>query len=351
MITLTNVFRILSTCAVVCLIVLSGCQKNEQTDNETTGSTFETIQPTVDPDVIAEEDRVITVEEMREALGANENAHFEKTGRKFSVASLTNSGVKTIDPLKGQPLKAIDLTQTRITDLSALEGMPLEMIGMAETDISDISTLQGMPLRHIDGTRSKIEDISSLSGMKQLSHLFFEGAKIKDLSPLQGLPLKVVLLNACPIEDFSPLQGMTLEQLNLCDTPLQNLDVLSTTQIGTLWIRNTSVNELTPIANHRLVSLDIQGTPINKLDALAGMTTLKRLNIAETEVKDLSPLKGLQLERIIFSPSKITAGIDAIREMPSLQGIDLSFDGVAQPMNPSIFWEKYDAGEFKAKTE
>ncbi|MBT5018248.1 hypothetical protein OAF98_05115 [Planctomicrobium sp.] len=342
-------YRILSTCSLICLITLSGCQKNEKTGSETKGSSFETIQPTVDPDVIAEEDRVLTVEEMREALGANENAHFEKTGRKFSVALLTNSGAKTLEPLKGQPLKVIDLSQTHITDLSPLEGMELDNIGMAETKIADISALKGMPLKHVDGTRSLIEDISPLAGMTQLTHVFFEEAKIKDITPLKNLPLKAVWLNGCPIKDLSPLENMQLEQLNLCDTPLENLDTVKTMQLGTLWMRNTAVKELAPLANHGLVSLDVQGSAVDNLKALSKMTTLKRLNIADTEVTDLSPLKGLQLERIIFSPSKITEGIDAIREMQSLQGIDLSFDGVAQPMSPAIFWDRYDAGEFKAK--
>lgn len=333
------------------VFIFSGCSEGDLDNQNETNNTFESVQPTVDPDDIPQEDRVLTADEMREALGANENAQFEKIGRKFSVAVLTNSGVKTIEPLKGQPLRAIDLSQTRITDLSPLEGMPLEIVGLAETEVSDITPLKGMPIKHIDGTRSKIEDISALAGMTDLTHVYFEGAKVRDISPLKNLQLQSVWLNGCPIEDLSPLENMQLQELNLCDTPLKNLDTVKTMKLGTLWMRNTAVQNLAPLADHGLVSLDVQGSAVNSLAPLAKMTSLKRLNISETDVTDLAPLANLQLERIIFTPAKITDGIDAIRNMTSLQAIDVSFDGVAQPMQPSTFWERYDAGEFKPKTE
>lgn len=342
-----------SRCGIlVCgLLLVEGCQKSGSEKSVAKADAFQSVQPTVDPNVIPDEDREFTADEMREALGANENARFEKTGRKFSVALLANSGVKTLEPLHGQPLKVIDLSQTRITDLTPLKGMPLDHIGMAETEIADLSPLQGMQLKHIDGTRSQVADLTPLAEMKLLSHVYFEGANVKDISPLKSAALKVVWLNGCPIEDLSALENKQLDELNLCDTPLKNLDTVKTMQLGTLWMRNTEVKELGPLANHGLISLDVQGSAVDNLNALANMTSLKRLNISETSVTDLSPLEGLSLERMIFSPQKITQGMAAIRNMASLQGIDTSFDGVAQPMTPSRFWELFDAGEFKAETK
>ncbi len=341
--------------ALASLVILSpGCGPSNKEDSTSDNSTFESIKPTVDPESVEEEeeDKVLTADEMREALGANENAQFEKAGRKFVMALLTNSGAKTLEPLKGQPLKVLDISQTRITDLSPLEGMQLENVGLAETEIQDISVFKGMSLKHIDGTRSKIEDLSPLEGMSQLTHAYFEGALVKDISPLRLSPsLKVVWLNECPIVDLSPLENMKLDELNLCDTPLQNLDTVKTMTLGTLWMRNTAVKELGPIANHGLTSLDVQGSAVNNLNALKEMVSLKRLNISQTDVTDLSPLAGLSLERLIFTPEKIEKGIDAIRGMASLREMDTSFEGVSRPLAPSEFWERYDAGEFKAETE
>ena len=272
---------------------------------------------------------MLTADELREALGANDNAQFQKAGTKFVIADLTNSGVKTLDPLKDQPIQKISLARTTITDLSPLKGLPIEFF---------------------DGTGSAIDDISFLEGNTRLTELLLEGAKVSDISPLKSCPLNVLWLNGCPVEDLSVLEGKNLEQLNLCDTPLEDLSTVKTMKLGTLWMRNTNVKELGPLANHGLVSLDVEGSSVNDISALSKMTSLKRLNIARTEITDLSPLSGLSLERIIFTPGKIEKGIDAIRSMPSLQAIDTSFDGVARPMNPSEFWERFDSGDFKAES-
>ncbi len=336
------------------LIMLAGCDSSKSDTSNSDQSQFESVKPTVDPNEVDEEEQAeapLTANEMREALGANENAQFDKAGRKFVMALLANSGAKTLEPLKGQPLKVLDISQTRITDLTPLKGMPLENIGMAETQVQDISSLKGMPLKHLDGTRSEIEDLSPLEGMSQLTHVYLEGAKVKDISPLRLSPLKVVWLNECPIVDLSPLENMKLDELNLCDTSLQNLDTVKTMTLGTLWMRNTAVQELNPIANHGLISLDVQGSAVKNLNALKEMVSLKRLNIAQTDVTDLSPLSGLSLNRLIFTPQKIEKGIEAVRNMTSLQEIDTSFEGVSRPLSPSEFWERYDAGEFKAETE
>jgi hypothetical protein len=51
---------------------------------------------------------------------------------------------------------------------------------------------------------------------------------------------------------------------------------------------------------------------------------LQRLHIAETPVTDLSPLKGMRLTRLVFTPANITAGIDVAKSLP-LQEIGTRF--------------------------
>ncbi|TWT52038.1 Internalin-A precursor [Thalassoglobus neptunius] len=331
---------------------ISGCSENPPSESsDGSASTFTAVKPEEQPSN-AEDDtpKMLSADELRTQLGANENAHFEKTGRNFTVADLGNSGVTTLEPLRGLPLKVLNLSQTRVTDLSPLEGMKIERMGISETDISDMSPLTGAPLEHLDATRSELEDLSFLEGNTKLTHLYLEGAKVGDISPLKSCPLKVLWLNGCPVEDLSILTGKQLDELNLCDTPIEDLKTVQSMRLGTLWMRNTNVKDLTGISDHGLVSLDVEGSSVNNLNALSGMNTLKRLNISRTQVTDLSPLADLQLERLIFTPNLIKTGIEAIRNMRSLQQIDTSFDGVAQPMTPSEFWERYDAGEFKAES-
>jgi hypothetical protein len=60
-------------------------------------------------------------------------------------------------------------------------------------------------------------------------------------------------------------------------------------------------------------------------------------------VSDLSPLKGMALKEITFSPKQIAKGIELIRAMNSLQGIGITWDQIRPAAE---FWRKYDAGEF-----
>ena len=53
----------------------------------------------------------------------------------------------------------------------------------------------------------------------------------------------------------------------------------------------------------------------------------------------------MQLERLVLTPSRITQGLDALRNMTSLKALDTSFDGVSPVKTPDEFWGMYDAGE------
>jgi len=69
---------------------------------------------------------------------------------------------------------------------------------------------------------------------------------------------------------------------------------------------------------------------------------LTNLNIENTRVADLSPLRGLKLQSLMLTPQHITQGTEAVREMKSLTMIGR---GVSwEPLD--MFWKKYDAGDF-----
>jgi len=68
------------------------------------------------------------------------------------------------------------------------------------------------------------------------------------------------------------------------------------------------------------------------------------LNCAGTQASDLGPLAGMKLETFVFTPKKITKGIEIIRNMKTIRSIGLEW-GRWIPVEE--FWKKYDAGEFK----
>lgn len=290
----------------------------------------------------------ISSSEMRRRLGASDAARFQRAGQHFTAAYLANSGVETLAPLEGQPLKELDLSQTKVAVLAPLEGMPLERISLFETPVSDLSPLQNAPLTFLDASKTNVADLTALAGMTSLDILYLEGAKVEDVSPLKTVPVSKLWLIGCPVSDLSPLRDRSFAELNLCETGVTSLEDVGTMSLGTLWLRDTKVADLSPLAGKDLVSLDVEGTPVSDLSPLAEMASLRRLNIAGTKVTDVTPLANLSLERLIFSPEQVTAGIEVIRSSTSIRQIDVKFDGVNPALSASEFWEKYDAGEFQS---
>ena len=94
----------------------------------------------------------------------------------------------------------------------------------------------------------------------------------------------------------------------------------------------------------------MEATAVANIGALAGMTSLRRLNIAHTPITDVSPLKGLKLERITVTPGTVTKGMEVLRDMPSLGQILTTMAGESR-QSAADFWQKYDAGVWKETPE
>ena len=245
--------------------------------------------------------------ELREKLGANQKALFKQKDGQIYAAGLVDSGVKDLAPLQGLKLEILQISRLPIADLSPLEGMPLEFLEAAVTNVKDLSPLEGMPLKFLDLKHTRVEDLSPLKGMP-LRELYLEETRMTDLSPLRGMPLQKLYLSKTPVRDLSPLARMNLQELNLVDTKVESIEGLKTAGLGTLWLNETEVKSLAPLRGKRMVSLDVTDTPISDLSPLKDVPSLKRLNIIGTKVADLTPLAGLSLERLLFTPQNITAG-------------------------------------------
>jgi len=70
---------------------------------------------------------------------------------------------------------------------------------------------------------------------------------------------------------------------------------------------------------------------------LAG-SGLQRLHIAETPVSDLTPLAGLKLTRLIFTPGSIEKGLEIPKNMDTIYEIGTTFES---RMPPADFWRMY----------
>ena len=293
----------LSALLLLTVVVLNSCIGCGDADESSADSTA--------PPVLLEPDEALpplplTVAELRSKLKANENARFQKVGGEIVEAHLIHSGVSDISALQGLPLRVLDLGMLPLEDISVLKGMPLRQLWLEGTQVSDIQPLAGM----------------------SLTELYLQSTKVTDLSVLADMPIKKLNLMSTPVTDLSPLKNMPL---------------------NTLWMPETAVSDLSVLQGKKLESLDIRGSKVTDLSQISGLTTLKRLNIVDCEISDLTPLKGLSLDRMLLTPANIQSGMDVLRNMSSLHSIGTDGVNVSNVMEPVRFWVRYDDGDFAAE--
>ncbi|HTN04855.1 MAG TPA: leucine-rich repeat domain-containing protein [Planctomycetaceae bacterium] len=301
-----SIGRICLLLAVVCGCALAGCGKTSEPDGSIPGSpTLEEMYRSAPPTPelrITDAVHMTMLEKNPEYLRESTGFRFEDD--QFVMAEFVNAHVR---------------------DISALQGYPLFYLGLRENPVEDLSPLKGMELRE----------------------LYLEQTQVKDLSPLTGMPLQTVYLSQTPVSDLTPLADCPIAYLNLLGTPVTDLTPLKKMPLDTLWLNETQVENLGPLETTPLVSLTLHKTPVRDISVLGRMPTLQRLHIGETEVTDLRPLKNLRLQRLIFTPAKITEGLEQIRAMESLRELDVELSEGPR-LTPAEFWAKYDAGEFAA---
>lgn len=215
---------------------------------------------------------------------------------------------------------------------------------LSGTNITDLTPLSRMDLMGLDLRGLKIENIQALEGVP-LIELYIEDTAVSDLAPLKGMQLARLYLSNTPVKDLSPLKDMPIESLNLLGTPITDLTPLAKMPLQFLWLNETPVADIVPLSSCPLVSLTLHKTRVKDLAPLAN-TRLERLHIGDTPVKDLSPLKEVPLKRLVFTPSRITGGIEMIRAKESLREIGPSFE---ERFPPSHFWKLFDEGAFDPK--
>ena len=102
----------------------------------------------------------------------------------------------------------------KLADLSPLDGMPLRILSIPHTKVKDLSPSKGMKLDYINCEGTAVSDLSPLAGMV-LSYLDLRNTHVSDISPLLGLRLKEIRLDFQPERDATVLRSVkTLETIN-----------------------------------------------------------------------------------------------------------------------------------------
>ncbi len=258
--------------------------------------------------------------------------------------NLSGCAVENIQPLKGMPLKELNINGCNVQNLAPLSGAPLEVLEMrGNSRVATLAPLKGMPLRKLMISGGEIKDIRPLEGMP-LEYLQLFGVQVRDLQPLKGAPLRTFTVHDNKvIKSLAGIEG----------APLQGFSTLNCPELS----------DLSALKGAPVISINISGIPrLADIKFVEGMP-LQRLNLADTSVKDLSPLRNspigvLKVQKspignvsslsacpnlsIIILPQE-AQGIDALRKLPSLKSISYSVQD--QTGTPAEFWKEFDAAK------
>jgi hypothetical protein len=231
---------------------------------------------------------------------------FHKEGPTIIAAELAGCGLKDLSPLRGLKLMGVDLSGNPLRDLRHLRGMPIRTLYLENTEITDLRPLAGMPIAEL-----------------RLNQC----AQLRSLKGLEGMPIENLYLPGTGVSDLTPLKGAPIRQL---------------------WLNGSPVVDLLPLKNAPLVSLTLHRTTVSDLSVITDLPLLERLHVGETKVIDLTPLKGMNLTRLVFTPNHIEKGIEEARRLRGLNEIGTQFDDKGRDlMPPASFWARYDEGAYK----
>jgi Leucine-rich repeat (LRR) protein len=238
-------------------------------------------------------------------------------------------GVKSVEPLRGcTALRDLKLSSTGVDDLAGIAGLSgltrlgirqlknvrlaslgrlpglqrLDVTGVADPDLSVLQSLPALQELFVADTAA--DALGFLAGMPQLRMLDVSQTGVADLAPLRYTPdLWFLELDHSAVTDLSPLVGLVrLSRLSLSDTKVGSIDLLADLPA--------------------LESLDLRRCRnVRRIDALAGASKLGSLDLAETGVSDLAPLRRLAQLRTLDITGTPVDDLKPLLGLPSLRGL------------------------------
>ncbi len=197
-----------------------------------------------------------------------------------------------------------------LDQVSFLRGIPLNELFISGTQVSDLSPLAGMPLRNFDIGESRVTDITPLARMP-LQRIVLSGA-VTDISALRGAPLEVLLINPARgrgPSDFSVLRDMPLRELIVPGGEFSDLRLIEGKAMTIVTIDSSKVTDLSPLRGMPLERLDmgrIDRAKPRDFAFLTGNKTLRTLTAgSNSQLVDLSALRGVPLEALFLQDTSV----------------------------------------------
>ncbi len=215
---------------------------------------------------------------------------------------------------------AAELSNCKLRDLSPLRGLRLHGLDLSGNPVRELRHLKGMPLRN----------------------LFLENTRVESLRDLNDAKLVELRLNNSPIHSLKGLEGQPLENLYAVRTRITEVSPIRSSNLKQLWLSESPVSDVSGLAGLPLISLTLHRTLVEDVAFVRNLPVLQRLHIGETMIEDLTPLAGVNLTRLVFSPSRIKRGMKVVRSLYGLREIGTVFDDSGRDLtSPDRFWANF----------
>lgn len=169
-------------------------------------------------------------------------------------------------------------------------------------------------------------NLADLKSLKNLRVLVLDNQGIEELPDLSGLPLQKVSLCSNQLTDISGLSKNTgIQVLWLKKNPLSDLTGISAlTQLTEIDISDTQVSDVKPLKNAPLRNLYCEYTNVDNQEVIAEFTDLSALRMShadENVIKMVSEYTNLHM--LGLYDSQVTT-LKSFRNLKKLESLDLS---------------------------
>ncbi len=199
---------------------------------------------------------------------------------------------------------ALEIGNAGIKDLLPIQGMPISTLQCSGNEIESLEPLKGMPLITLKCGGNPIASLEPLSGCA-LQTLHCDSCRITSLAPIEGMPLISLSFAHNPLTDgLAPLHGMPLALLSCGGCGIASLEPLRGVPLSILYCAGNQIDDLEPLKGMPLTSLTCAGNRISTLEPLRGMQ-LSSLHCGCNQIESLEPLKGMPLNMISCHANRI----------------------------------------------
>ncbi|MBF0315370.1 MAG: hypothetical protein HQK52_18255 [Oligoflexia bacterium] len=276
------------------------------------------------------------------ALGnASKCKKAENSLMKLKTLDLSGRGLTDIGPLNVfTNLISLILNNNKIQDLSPLSSLNgLVTLKLADNKISDVTPLSALPsLKELDLKNNTIVDTQIIASFGALEKLNLSGNKLTNLS-LEGIAnsesIKILDLSNNQISDPTPLHTMKLlSKVNLSNNQISRSDVASgfpaTVEVemdanpldGNSFFAFCMAhkNDNAPIAN----TIKKMMGDKNCQGAEAELKTKTTLDLKDSDISDLTPLKFFPQIRVIDLSNNTLSDVSGLLVLRDLREVNLS---------------------------